>query len=200
MLYWTEWGKVPAVMRMSIQGQGGQDSISSVMSASDTELSKPNGLFLNTEAQELYVADGDLNTVFKCNLQGEPCCVQEGLPKIHILIVLDLSLFATCNIALALFLVGVDVSAEGGDADCATLTYITNVPRHMYSISVVNIVLLYSDWLSKSIGGVSMLTGKSVDDVMQGLMRPSQFYVKLQQTAGEKKSARPELFRLLVRS
>ena len=35
------------------------------------------------------------------------------------------------------------------------------------------------------IGTVSMATGDSFDDVMQGLMRPSQFYVKFDGKSGE---------------
>ena len=44
---------------------------------------------------------------------------------------------------------------------------------------------MYSDWDRGIIGAVSMTTGDSVDDIMEGLMRPSQFYVKFDRKLGK---------------
>ena len=72
-----------------------------------------------------------------------------------------------------------------GPTICETLSYFTGKPSHIYSIVKIGDSILYSDWKKGIIGAVSMTIGDSVDDVMEGLMRPSQFYVKFDRKTGE---------------
>ena len=71
-----------------------------------------------------------------------------------------------------------------GPTICETLSYFTGKPSHIYSIVKVGDTILYSDWHEGIIDAVSMTTGDSVD-VVEGLMRPSQFYVKFDRKIGE---------------
>ena len=72
-----------------------------------------------------------------------------------------------------------------GPSTCKALSYFTGKLSHIYSVMKVEDTILYSDWNKGVVGAVSMTTGDSVDDVMKGLMRPSQFNVKFDRKIGK---------------
>ncbi len=71
-----------------------------------------------------------------------------------------------------------------GNTVCSILTYTTGIPQHIYSLLSVQDNLLYSDWSSRSVMGISMETGDQFT-LMEDLMRPAQFFVKYEKTLGK---------------
>ena len=72
-MYWTEWGRNPSVVRMSIEGNPVPDpEVTTILTSSNTmSLSKPNGLYLDLEAEELFVGDAEKQKIIKCKVKSK---------------------------------------------------------------------------------------------------------------------------------
>ena len=72
-MYWTEWGRNPGVVRMSIGGNPVPDpEVTTILTSSkNMSLSKPNGLYLDLEAEELFVGDAEKQKIIKCKVKSK---------------------------------------------------------------------------------------------------------------------------------
>ena len=60
---------------------------------------------------------------------------------------------------------------------CKELTFVRNLPSHIFDLKVEDDWILYSNWLEHSIMAISMATGQQ-EVLVKGLMRPTMFVVQ----------------------
>ena len=72
-MYWTEWGRNPRIVRMPVEGNPVQDpEVTTILTTSESmSPSKPNGLYLDLEAEELFVGDAEKQKIIKCKVKGK---------------------------------------------------------------------------------------------------------------------------------
>jgi len=62
-MYWTDWGEMPKIERAGMDGLSRQKLI-------DTNIFWPNGLTLDYAEERIYWADGKLNYIHSCAMDG----------------------------------------------------------------------------------------------------------------------------------